>query len=103
MTEKALYQDAELKVDYYGNHDEYGLWIRNARLEAKGGSQEGNLNYMPRGVLEDLARTPRGEIVSKIETFNSKILFYLKEARISVDALHIAICQAYIEEEKRMA
>lgn len=91
--EKPLYQDEKLKIEYFRNPDEHLVWIS---------SNEHNY-IMQRGILEELAKTPRGCIEHKIEAFNSLLLSVIKESGIGVDGLHVAICQAYAEEERRAA
>ena len=91
--EKPLYQDEQLKIDYLSGEDHL-LFIKE-----KNGRET---NYViARGILSELATTPREGIERKIATFNDMILFALKKEGIGVDGLHIALCQAYAEEERR--
>lgn len=95
MVEKPLYQDEKLKIDYLPNS------IEDHLLYIKGNNEERNF-VIPRRVLSELARTPRGGIERKIATFNDGILYHLNKQGIGVDGLHIAICQASAEEEERI-
>jgi hypothetical protein len=53
--------------------------------------------------LRELARTPRGGIEQKIINFNEPILLSIKEEGISIDGLHVALCQSYMAEERDFA
>ena len=90
MTEEPLYKDEKLKIDYLDGCHDHELFI-------------GENSYpIQRGILAELARTPRGGIERIIQTWNSNIFYGLEQAQISVDGLHVAICQAYAEEERRI-
>ena len=96
MTEKPLYQDEKLKVDYLKNSPEDHLLY----IKQKDGEE---ISFViQRGILRELARTPRGGIERKIATFHDSILFVIKEEEITIDGLHVALCQAYAEEENRI-
>ena len=58
--------------------------------------------FIQREILRELARTPRGGIERKIGTFNDMLLFFLRKHDIGIDGLHVALCQAYVEEENRI-
>lgn len=94
MADKPLYQDTQIKIDHLPNSaDDHILYIDHNGED---------LEYIiPRGVLHELARLPRGGIEEKIAVWNPNILFMLEQKRIPVDGLHISICQAYMEEERR--
>ena len=94
-TKPPLYEDGELKVDYLPNSIEGHLLCIK---ESKGKEYD---YVIPRGILKELARTKRGGIERKIDTFNSGILFAIDKENISVNSLHIVLCQAHIEEEDR--
>lgn len=91
MTEEPLYQDGELKITYFNGPEDHELFIKENRY------------IIQRGILRDLAETPRGGLISIIENWSPQILLGLESAGISVDGLHVAICQAYAEEERRVA
>ena len=97
--EKPLYQDEQLKIDYFERApEEHLLYIRD--LHEKKGEE---MSYViPRGILSELATTSRGGIERKIAAFNDMILFALQKERIGIDGLHVALCQAYAEEERRI-
>lgn len=90
--EEPLYQDGKLKIDYLPKCvEDHELFIKDRGSYA-----------LPRGVLQDLARTPRGGIGRILDTFNPSILDTLNQEGIDIDGLHIALCQAYMEGEKRI-
>ena len=96
MSEKPLYQDKQLRIEYNPHYpEEHFLYIKD---------KEGDeVTYIiQRGILKELATTPRGGIEHKINNFSPEILFQIKEEKIGVDGLHVALCQANIEEEERM-
>ncbi|MDP4012370.1 MAG: hypothetical protein Q8R00_02085 [Candidatus Nanoarchaeia archaeon] len=97
MTEH-LYRDDKLKIDYFPNHtDDHLVYI----LDGNSGEE---LSYiLPRGILDELARTPRGGIEDKLQWSFQQLLFALKKEKITLDGFHVAICQAFMEEEKRFA
>jgi hypothetical protein len=94
MNNEPLYQDKQLRIDYLQNSDDNLLEI----------GEEGNRRsyIIPHGTLQDLGRAKRGEVGRVINTINDHILFDLRREGISIDGLHVAFCQAYIEEEKRI-
>lgn len=95
MAEQPLYKDDKLKIDYHpSSHEDHLLWIKDRK--------EGLQYILQRGILHELATTPRGGIESKLSNFNPEILFHIKEEKIGIDGLHVAICQAYAEEEDRV-
>ena len=94
--EQPLYKDKQLEIDYLPTSPEDHI------LTVRG--DERGINYLiPRGILNQLALTKRGGIESMIATFNEGILHAIKREHITVDGLHVAICQAYIEEERRVS
>ncbi len=96
MDQKPLYQDERLKIDYHPSSVEDHIVYIKERAGAE-------INYIiPHGILEELARTPRGEIERKISNWNDELIYRIKREEIGVDGLHVAICQAYIEQEERI-
>lgn len=95
MTEKPLYKDDHIRIDYHNvSPQDHVLFILTKDRE--------EITYLlQRGILRELATTPRGGIERKIENFNPELLFHINEVKIGVDGLHVAICQAYAEEEDR--
>jgi hypothetical protein len=95
MDDEPLYQDSKLKVDYLPNSEDHFLEI---------GKDTNKKRYIiQRGVLEDLARSPRGDLERVINTVNDWILSDINREGISVDGLHVAFCQAYMTERDREA
>ena len=93
--EKPLYQDSRIKVDYLPDcHEDHGLAIDE-------GGERGAFLVLQRGVLEELARTNRDGLPSKITTMNSIFLYALERTGLTLDAIHVAICQARMEEVRR--
>jgi len=95
VKEKPIYQDNQLKIEFHAS-EEYFLYLKD-----KKGQENGYL--LPRGILQELAKTKRGGIESKIHAFNEGLLYAIKQEGISVDSLHVALCQAYLEEEEKYA
>ncbi len=96
MSEKSLYQDRQLRIEHHpSSSQDHLLYVKEKEGE--------EVEYLiQRGILRELARTPRGEIERKISNFSPEILTEVKREGIGVDGLHVALCQAYIEEEERM-
>ena len=90
MTKDPLYQDDKLKIGYLLDSIEDHLLYIGEEIEL----------IIPRGILRELGKTPRGEIGSKIQNFNPNISFYLREQGIEINGLHVALCQAYAKEEE---
>ena len=96
MPEKPLYQDDRIKVDYLPNSPEdHVIFIKEKEGEW--------LQYMlQRSLLRETAQTPRGNLERKVSNFNPELVDRIKTEGIGIDWLHVALCQAYIEEEKRI-
>ena len=95
MSEKPLYQDDKLKIDFFENSiDDHVLYIKD-----KSGKEFQFI--IQRDILQELAKTPRGGIESKIYAFDELILVRMGQAEIGIDGLHVALCQAYAEQEYR--
>lgn len=91
MPEKPLYEDSQLLVDYLPNCiEDHFLLIK----------PDGNY-IIPRGCLEDFARTSRDRLKSKMMTLHEFMVREAREKGLSVDSLGLAIAKAYIEEERR--
>ncbi len=96
MTEKPLYQDEQLRIDYLPTSvDDHVLFIKDH-------SGEERQYIIQRGILRDMARAQRGTLERMIGTFNHMLLFALRKEDIGIDSLHVAVCQAYAEEEERV-
>lgn len=91
MSDQPLYQDAQFRVGYLPDSDDHFLEI--------GSNDEKSRYTIPYGVLEDLAREPRGSMGVKLSYFDDRILFDLEGRGIEIDGLHVALCQAYMKED----
>lgn len=96
MTEKPLYEDKELIINNNPSCPEEHILIIGLSEEYP------RYHLLQRGVLEQLARTPYGGIEEILKDVNPIILYNLKKERIPIDGLHVALCQAYAEEERRI-
>lgn len=56
---------------------------------------------LQRGILKEFAQTPRGNLEIKLQTVNPLIIFNAREENLEISDLHLAFCQAYIEESER--
>jgi len=92
--EEPIYQDSQLKIEFHAS-EEYFLYLKDKTGEEKG-------YLLPRGILQELAQTKRGGMERKINALNEEILYAARQEGISADSLHVALCQAYSEEERRM-
>lgn len=101
MADKPLYQDGTLKVDYLPTSPD-DHFVSYNQLGA-----ENIILVLQRGTLRDLALTKRGGIERKIANINPGFLLgvlpELKSEGIGMDGLHVVLCQAYFEEERRIA
>ena len=96
MSEKSLYQDRQLRIEHHpSSSQDHILYVKEKEGE--------DVEYLiQRGILRELAKTPRGGIEQKINNFNYEILAKIKEEGISIDELHVVFCQAHAEEEERV-
>ena len=91
MTEKPLYEDSQIKIDYLpGSIEDHTLLIK----------PDGEY-ILPQGCLREFATTSRDKIEMKIRTLNELIVCDAVGQRLDIDSLGLAIAQAYIEEERR--
>ncbi|MDD5133061.1 MAG: hypothetical protein PHD81_02980 [Candidatus Nanoarchaeia archaeon] len=93
---KPLYEDEVLRVTLLPNCIE-----DHAVYHKAPGEEFECLLPLPRGVLREFALAPSGDLEMRLNTMDPTILFHLRQKNISVDKLHVAICQAYAEEERR--
>jgi len=93
MPEKPLYADAMLKVTIAEPPEEHLLWIKKRNWTTY---------VIPRNCLREFALTPRARLESKLDTFNPEIMYNLREKGLTADSVHVAFCQAYIEDERRI-
>ena len=96
MDEKPLYEDNLLKIDYNPRAtDEHILFVKQ--------NNEEKISYfIQRGVLADFAKTRRGALEIRIDTYQPMMLYHIKDEGIGVDGLHVALLHAHMEEEKRI-
>lgn len=94
MPEEPLYEDKQLKIDYARSAEDHELIIKVGREQ---------LSYLiQRGILHDMARAQRGGLARIVELCMSPhFTRTLEKEGISMDGLHVAICQAYMEKEER--
>ena len=95
MSEKPLYQDEHIKIERYPTDILPNLY----KLSITSGCITGE-HSIPRALLLEFARTPRGQLEEKILSYGSGsyrlILWDLEE--IGVDRFHTAIRRACGEE-----
>ena len=95
MEERVLYRDDEIRIEINPTYpDEHSLYL------FKKNKNDGGYVF-PRGILEELAKSNWGGIERKIHACNELILYKLRQEEISIDHLHVAVCQAYMEEQRR--
>lgn len=97
---KPLYEDKQIKINYFQKSPEDTPSFEDHALIIK--DRTGETQYvLQRGVLAELARTPRGDLWAKIDAINPLLPHHVKKEEIGIDGLHVALCQAHIEEERR--
>jgi hypothetical protein len=84
-----LYNDDKIKIEAAASIEDHDMYIGKEYF------------LIQRGILRDWALTKRGELESKLYNRNTNYIMSLKKEEITVDGLHLALCQAYHEEEKR--
>ena len=89
--EEPLYNDGKLKIDYLPKGvNDHILFIKDRSYA------------LPRGALEEFAKTSTEEIWIRIHHFNDSILYDARQENIGVGEIHEAIQKAYQEEERRI-
>ena len=84
IVENPLYRDNKILINYWPKTgDEHVVQIGD------------NTYRLQRGILEEFARAPRGELERLIRTVDDIMLFDLKKQGVSIDGFHIGVCQAY--------
>lgn len=91
--EKPLYTDEEFRVKYNTSPEDHNLLIKK--------DKEFLSYYLDRGILPDLAGTPRGELEKKIQNLNPNILDHLKGGGLHIDSLHFVLSKANREDARR--
>ncbi len=101
--ESPLYEDGKLKItflhspepeeeDKIVSTEDHEIWIKDKTQTRYA---------LPRGCLNEFAQTERGRLESKLNNMNPEIKFTLEKNGLTIDSVHIAICQAYIKNEER--
>jgi len=90
--EEPLYDDGQIRINHYEKSPECHE-MRITKPEEK-------YVLLQRGVLEDLARTSRKNLKRKLAVINPPLAYFLEENKL-VDAVGLAVSQAYIEETER--
>jgi hypothetical protein len=95
MSERLLYRDFEMTIDALPNspEDHYITFHTIGHKDCR--------YIIQRGVLRELATTSRDGLGSKMMTSNESMVRDAKERGLSVDALGVAIAQAFLEEDRR--
>jgi hypothetical protein len=87
-----LYEDKQLKVQFDPKIEGHWLQIKDTSY------------FIPRGILQEAARTRREELEDKLNNLNPQILFAARWVGLSVDAIGYALSQARVEElEKELS
>jgi hypothetical protein len=106
MAEEPLYQDSQLRIDYHpSSHEDHILYLKEDSMNSlvSGSNPEDEFSFvLERGFLQDMARLPRGELEQMIDRIHPTLRVHLARGGVGVDGLHVAICQAYHEQEERM-
>jgi hypothetical protein len=92
--EQPLYRDSQIEIGFNPNspEDHYIKFI-------VGGEK---LEFLiQRGILRELARNNRDEFQSKIDMVDEMIGYTARERKLTYSDMHVAIIQAYMEEESR--
>lgn len=95
--EKPLYEDNQLQIKIADSPQDHLMGIK--RIEEK---EFDTYVSLPRGSLEHFALTPRGKLESELDNMNPMITGYLRYVGLNANDAHIAILQAYIEDEERI-
>lgn len=102
--EKPLYDDGQLKVDYWPRSPEdHYLRVKVADIDRE--------FILTRGILEELVLAPRKEFALKLNAVNDQILGVVRRADevlkekgemlVGEDGLHIALALAFVEDQQR--
>jgi hypothetical protein len=93
--QKPLYEDPDIKIEHHPrSHEDHLLFLMS-------GGEE--LNYIiQRGILEEIATTPRHRVKEKMRRVNELMVEDAYSRGLSVDSLGFAMAQAYIEQERRL-
>lgn len=96
MTEEhILYADEDMEVGYLPRSpdDHYVAFVSE---------EPGRQEYLlQRGIVREFAETRRDGLAQKLNNVNWEILADATQRGLTQDAVHAAICLAYIEQERR--
>lgn len=82
------YEDSQLKITNEGDLLDDVLYIKD-----KAGSEK---KYsFPTKIENTACSIPRGNLEKELDSVNSEIKDSLRKAGLNIDALHIALCEAY--------
>ncbi len=96
MAENILYADEDIEVGYLPDSPEDNYI---AFTSDDPGRQE---YLLQRGIVRELAETPRGDgLAQKLNNVNDLILLDARQRGLHQSDVHVAICQAYREQEER--
>lgn len=84
--EEILYDDGKIKVVYQPERDGHGLIL------------DGQLIFLDHGVLEELARTSRRDLISKFNSVYPDFGYIIGSAGLSYETIGLVIAQARISE-----
>lgn len=95
MTENVLYADEDIEVGYLAHSpdDNYVAFLA--------GGHDRDEYILQRGILREFAETSRDGLTQKLNQVNEMILMDARQRGLTQDSVHVAICQAYIENERR--
>jgi len=93
MSSCPLYEDNKIVIDYVPEC----TWQHQVCIRE---SEESNFVVCPLriGMLRQLANSQRGGIEQMITKFDERIIDSIKKAERSIDGLHVAFLQTYIDE-----
>jgi hypothetical protein len=86
-----VYEDKDLRIIHEDNCSwfDWNLYIKYSGKEDK--------YNIPSKILGESQVTKRGELESKLDAINPKIRDSLKNAGLTVDALHVVLCVAGLD------
>ncbi|MDD5192603.1 MAG: hypothetical protein PHH54_03085 [Candidatus Nanoarchaeia archaeon] len=95
--EEPLYKDNQIQIKIDNGPQDHLMGIKRAEE-----NEFDTYVPLPRGSLMHFSLTPRGKLESELENMNPMINIFLKQAGLTANDAHIAILQAYIEDERRI-
>src|SRR3989344_6699218 len=98
MPELPLYQDHEISISLLKDPEGKILGDEHEVLFCE---PKQTRYILQRHVLETLANSPRPRLLERLETMHPGISYDLEQRGLTSDSVGFALCQAYIEEERR--